>query len=105
MSCAIANAVLDVIQDEHLMERANRVGTHLLDRCKDLKLRHRLVGDVRGRGLFVGVELVTDRDARTPATAEAKHIVNRLVSYHKFQRLSVESVHCEKCLVVTSSAI
>lgn len=79
MSCAIANAVLDVIQDEHLLGRANRVGAHLLDRCKDLKLKHKLVGDVRGKGLFVGVELVTDRAARTPATAEAKHVVDRLV--------------------------
>ncbi|XP_063533467.1 alanine--glyoxylate aminotransferase 2-like [Cydia strobilella] len=78
VSCAIANAVLDVIEDEHLMERADRVGNHLLERCADLKLKHRLVGDVRGRGLFVGVELVTDRGARTPATAEAKHIVNRM---------------------------
>lgn len=77
MSCAIANAVLDVIEEERLMERAARVGNHLLSRCEDLKHRHRLVGDVRGRGLFVGVELVTDRETRTPATAEAKHIVNR----------------------------
>lgn len=77
VSCAIANAVLDVIEEERLMERAARVGNHLLARCETLKNRHRLVGDVRGRGLFVGVELVTDRETRTPATAEAKHIVNR----------------------------
>ncbi|KOB75821.1 Alanine-glyoxylate aminotransferase [Operophtera brumata] len=49
---------------------------HLLARCDALKHAHRLVGDVRGRGLFVGVELVTDRDTRTPAMAEAKHVVN-----------------------------
>lgn len=79
MSCAIANAVLDVIEEERLMERANRVGNHLLNRCQQLKHTHSLVGDVRGRGLFVGVELVTDRETRTPATAEAKHVVNRYV--------------------------
>ncbi|KAM3967270.1 alanine--glyoxylate aminotransferase 2-like [Aphomia sociella] len=78
VSCAIANAVLDVIEDERLLERAARVGDHLLARCEDLKSKHRLIGDVRGRGLFVGVELVTDREARTPATAEAKHIINRM---------------------------
>ncbi|KAL4716599.1 hypothetical protein ACJJTC_008234 [Scirpophaga incertulas] len=78
VSCAIANAVLDVIEEERLMDRAMRVGSHLLSRCEGLKHRHRLVGDVRGRGLFVGVELVTDREARTPATAEAKHIINRM---------------------------
>lgn len=59
------------------MERAARVGNHLLSRCEGLKHKHRLVGDVRGRGLFVGVELVTDKETRTPATAEAKHVVNR----------------------------
>lgn len=77
VSCAIANAVLDVIEEERLMERAQRVGNHLLNRCEALKHKHSLIGDVRGRGLFVGVELVTDRKTRTPATAEAKHIVNR----------------------------
>ncbi|VVC95739.1 unnamed protein product [Leptidea sinapis] len=78
VSCAIANAVLDVIEEERLMERANRVGNHLLSRCEGLKHKHRLIGDVRGRGLFVGVELVTDRETRTPATVEAKHVVNRM---------------------------
>ncbi|XP_030027800.1 alanine--glyoxylate aminotransferase 2-like [Manduca sexta] len=78
VSCAIANAVLDVIEEENLMERALRVGNHLLNRCEGLMHKHRLVGDVRGRGLFVGVELVTDRELRTPATAEAKHVVNRM---------------------------
>ncbi|XP_046963231.1 alanine--glyoxylate aminotransferase 2-like [Vanessa cardui] len=78
VSCAIANAVLDVIEEERLMERAARVGNHLLTRCESLKHKHRLIGDVRGRGLFVGVELVTDRDTRTPATVEAKHVVDRM---------------------------
>ncbi|KAG7307781.1 hypothetical protein JYU34_006374 [Plutella xylostella] len=78
VSCAIANAVLDVIETENLQEKALRVGSYLLERCESLKHKHSLVGDVRGRGLFVGVELVTNRDERTPATAEAKHVVNRM---------------------------
>ncbi|OWR45577.1 alanine--glyoxylate aminotransferase 2-like [Danaus plexippus] len=78
VSCAIANAVLDVIEEERLMERAARVGNHLLSRCEGLQHKHKLIGDVRGRGLFVGVELVTDRETRNPATAEAKHVVNRM---------------------------
>ncbi|CAH0725162.1 unnamed protein product, partial [Brenthis ino] len=78
VSCAIANAVLDVIEEEGLVERARRVGRYLLTRCEGLKRKHELVGDARGKGLFVGVELVTDRETRTPATAEAEHIVNRM---------------------------
>ncbi|XP_041971066.1 alanine--glyoxylate aminotransferase 2-like isoform X2 [Aricia agestis] len=77
VSCAIANAVLDVIEEERLMERAARVGSHLLKRCETLK-KHAIVGDVRGLGLFVGVELVKDRSKRTPATNEAKFVVERM---------------------------
>jgi 4-aminobutyrate aminotransferase-like enzyme len=47
-------------------------------RLRDLADRHRLIGDVRGSGLFVGVELVTDRDERTPAGREAGYIANRM---------------------------
>lgn len=78
VSCAIANAVMDVIEKENLQKRALAVGNYLLQELKKLQKRHPIIGDVRGVGLFVGIELVKDRVKRTPATAEAKRIVMRL---------------------------
>jgi 4-aminobutyrate aminotransferase-like enzyme len=78
VSCAIGLAVLDVLEDERLQAHAERVGAHLLARLRPLVDRSRLVGDVRGSGLFIGVELVRDRDTLEPATTEASDVVNRL---------------------------
>jgi 4-aminobutyrate aminotransferase-like enzyme len=78
VSAAVGNAVLDVLADERLIENASVVGHYTLSRLTDLARRHPLIGDVRGSGLFFAVELVTDRDAKTPATAETKRIVNRM---------------------------
>lgn len=73
---------MDVIRDERLQENAKQVGQYLLDKCNDLRSEFQLVGDVRGLGLFVGIELVKDRVARTPATSEAHFIVTRMKSLH-----------------------
>ncbi len=70
VSMAAGLAVMEVIEEEGLQENARVVGGRLLDGLRLLQSRHRLIGDVRGMGLMVGVELVTDRDARTPAPAE-----------------------------------
>lgn len=78
VSCAIALAVLDVIEDESLMEKAANVGTYFLNSLKKLAEKHTIIGDVRGIGLFVGVDLVKDRVTRDPATAQAQHIISRL---------------------------
>jgi 4-aminobutyrate aminotransferase-like enzyme len=78
VSCAIGNAVLDVIDDEDLQARAATVGTHFCKGLHELKKDHSLIGDVRGRGLFIGVEFVTDHLTRTPATAHAARAVERL---------------------------
>jgi 4-aminobutyrate aminotransferase-like enzyme len=78
VSCAIGLAVLDVVEDESLQAHAQRVGAHLLSGLRPLVDRSPLVGDVRGSGLFIGVELVRDRETREPATAEASDIVNHL---------------------------
>ena len=78
MSCAIGLAVLDVVQDERLQAHAQRVGAHLLEHLRRLVDRSPLVGDVRGSGLFIGVELVRDRKTLEPATTEASDVVNRL---------------------------
>ncbi|ADB50671.1 aminotransferase class III-fold pyridoxal phosphate-dependent enzyme [Conexibacter woesei] len=74
VSAEIGLAVLDVLRDERLQARAGDVGGRLLSGLRELAARHPLVGDVRGEGLFLGVELVADRDARTPATAQARAV-------------------------------
>ena len=78
VACAAGLAVLDVLEQEELQEHALRVGHHLLAGLRDLQARHALVGDVRGSGLFLGVELVRDRETLEPATEEASYVVNRL---------------------------
>ncbi len=78
VACAVGLAVLDVIAEEGLQENAARVGRHLLDQLGELKERHAVIGDVRGRGLFIGVELVRDREGLAPATEEAAYVVERM---------------------------
>jgi 4-aminobutyrate aminotransferase-like enzyme/Ser/Thr protein kinase RdoA (MazF antagonist) len=78
VSCAAGLAVLDVVQEESLQRHALEVGTRLIDGLGELKRRHPLVGDVRGSGLFVGVELVRDPGTLEPATGEAAYVANRL---------------------------
>ena len=78
VSCAAGLAVLDVVEEERLQERALRVGGRLLEGLRGLSERHPLVGDVRGSGLFLGVELVRDRASLEPAPEEATYVVNRL---------------------------
>jgi 4-aminobutyrate aminotransferase-like enzyme/Ser/Thr protein kinase RdoA (MazF antagonist) len=78
VACAAGLAVLDVLEEEQLQAHASRVGTHLMKGLKALQERHVLIGDVRGSGLFVGIDLVLDRDTRAPAPLQASYAVNRL---------------------------
>jgi 4-aminobutyrate aminotransferase-like enzyme len=78
VSCAIGIAVLDVVREENLQEHARRVGEKLLADLRALAARYPLIGDVRGSGLFLGVELVRDRMTLEPATEEASFVVNRM---------------------------
>ncbi len=78
VSCAIGLAVLDVIAEERLQENALRVGTHLMNGVRRLMKKQLLIGDVRGLGLFVGIELVLDRETLAPAAAQATYIANRM---------------------------
>ena len=78
VSCAIGLAVLDVLRDERLQEHALRIGEHMLRGLRPLVERYPIVGDVRGSGLFLGVELVRDRETLEPAAAEATTVVNRM---------------------------
>ena len=77
-SCAAGLAVLKVIDDEGLQDHALTMGKALLTGLHDLASRHASIGDVRGTGLFLGLELVSDRDQRTPAPAIAAYVKNRL---------------------------
>lgn len=83
VSCAIANAVMKVIDEEHLQENALNVGEFLVNECKALKKDFDIIGDVRGVGLFVGIELVINRRTREPATEAARYVVNRMKNVHK----------------------
>jgi len=78
VSAAVGMAVLDVLEEEQLQANALATGKHLKTRLRDLERRHQLIGDVRGEGLFLGVELVRDRTTLEPATEEAGTIINHM---------------------------
>ena len=78
VSCAVGEAVLRIVQEEHLMEHALAVGEQLHKGLNKFVERYPIVGDVRGSGLFLGVELVKDRLTLQPAAEEAAFIVNRM---------------------------
>ncbi|HYN10719.1 MAG TPA: aminotransferase class III-fold pyridoxal phosphate-dependent enzyme [Vicinamibacterales bacterium] len=77
VSCAIGLAVLDVIRDEGLQQRALELGRRFVDGLRALMDRHPIIGDVRGQGLFLGVELVRDRTTLEPAADAATELINR----------------------------
>jgi len=78
VSCAVGLAVLNVIKNEKLQECAHRIGQLLKTGLEKLKEKHMLIGDVRGMGLFLGVEFVTDRQSLTPAARETKYVVEKM---------------------------
>jgi 4-aminobutyrate aminotransferase-like enzyme len=78
VSCAVGIAVLDVVRDESLQEHARTVGESMGAELRALVEKYPIVGDVRGSGLFWGVELVRDRATLEPAGAEASFVANRM---------------------------
>ncbi len=78
VSCAIGLAVLDVMRDEGLQQHALEMGTRLREGLGGLMAEHSLIGEVRGAGLFIGVELVRNRTTLEPAAEEANQLIERL---------------------------
>ena len=76
VSCAVGLTVLDILQRERLRENARVVGAYLRAGVERLRERHEIIGDVRGSGLFTGVELVRDRESRAPATEACAAVLN-----------------------------
>ena len=79
LSCAIGITVLDVLQDEGLQQNAARVGAHLKTRLQTLQDKHAIIGTVHGVGLYLGVEMVRDRDSLEPAVEETAAICDRML--------------------------
>jgi len=74
VSCAAANVTIKLLKDG-LIANAASVGAHLMDGLRELQSKHRLIGDVRGKGLMVGVELVRDRESKLRAVEERNALV------------------------------
>jgi 4-aminobutyrate aminotransferase len=74
MSCAAALASLDILKKKRLAEHANRMGSRILDRLWEMQEEHEMIGDVRGKGLMIGVELVKNRETKEPAKIETSRV-------------------------------
>ena len=77
VACAASLAVIEVIKEEGLLENATKQGDYILKRLKTLKDECEIVGDVRGKGLMIGAEIVKDRKSKKPGVDEAKEIMMR----------------------------
>lgn len=77
VACASALATLEVIQQEGLLEQAQTTGAYMMERLLEMQLRHPSMGQVRGRGMMIGVEFVKDRDLKTPAP-EVRNALNQI---------------------------
>ena len=78
VSCAVGMAVLEVLEQENLLENVRQVGQYIADGLRTLQKKYDLIGDVRHRGLYFGVELVLDHQSKKPATAQSKQIVQMM---------------------------
>jgi len=78
VACAAGLAVLEVVKGERLQDNALRVGNYWLAELENLRNKYPLIGDIRGSGLFLGLDLVLSRETREPAPLHASYIANRL---------------------------
>ena len=80
VGCAAALATINYIENHNLVQHARELGRHCLERMQAMKDRHPLIGDVRGLGLFLGIELVQDRQTRERANDEAESVMYAALS-------------------------
>ena len=80
VSCAIGMAVLDVIEEKNLIENSKLMGELFIDGLTKLKNRYEIIGDIRGKGLFLGIELIKNRSSLEPAPKEAELLVEGMLS-------------------------
>ena len=78
VSAAAGQAVLDVVERENLLANVRQSGDYFIDGLRELAARHALIGDVRGKGLFIAVELVRDRETKEPARSAAATVVEAM---------------------------
>ena len=78
VSCAVGDAVLDVMEQEDLRSNAKQVGDYIRLQLAELQKELPIIGDVRGHGLWIGIELVKNQEHKTPATQAAKVTINAL---------------------------
>jgi len=72
---AMGKAVLEVIEKENLQANSHKLGNYILAGLNKLKEKHKIIGDVRGKGLMIGIEMVKDRATKAPASAECAQVV------------------------------
>lgn len=75
VSCVAGLAVLDIIEEEKLVERAQMIGSQIMDRFNEMKNKYKLIGDIRGLGAMVAMEIVSDRKLKTPAAEATAQVV------------------------------
>jgi 4-aminobutyrate aminotransferase len=92
VTCRAALTTLDIIADEGLVENARRQGESAMQRLQEMKARHSLIGDLRGRGLLIGVELVSDRESKTPANDAAEAVLYRALARSLSFKISLGNV-------------
>ncbi len=92
VSARAALTTIAIIEDEGLVDNAAKVGAHALERLEVLKAKHAVIGDVRGRGFLIGIDLVSDREARTPAGDVAEEVFYRLLDGGLSAKLTMGNV-------------
>jgi 4-aminobutyrate aminotransferase len=77
LACAAALAVIDVIKEEKLLENAEKQGNYIMKWLQNLKEEREIVGDVRGKGLMIGIEIVEDKETKNPGADKAREVMLR----------------------------
>lgn len=92
VACAAALATIQYIEEEGILQNAATVGQHALERMRSMKDEHELIGDVRGLGLLMGIELVRDRQTKERATTEAEQVMYRCLEKGLSFKLTMGSI-------------